>query len=189
MRELTETEEAICAASIENSILMRRIIRLMPRGEPTPDYLEMLYSYAKRRNRTADLVNVLIGKNCPDVPRAGRDWYDWFQEVTLPPTAPDLFFLAWKYGWVLAKLESGVFAEEEDAESVLVSSRCSRTRQGRESSGLTMSSRRLRKSARFRSRSRDNLPRQNGQVSRKIIFTSGGELQPLSPCALKSFLL
>ena len=81
LRELTETEEAICAASIENSILMRRIIRLMPRGEPTPDYLEMLYSYAKQRNRTADLVNALIGKSCPDVPRAGRDWYDWFQEV------------------------------------------------------------------------------------------------------------
>ena len=119
LRELTETEEAICAASIENSILMRRIIRLMPRGEPTPDYLEMLYSYAKQRNRTADLVNALIGKSCPDVPRAGRDWYDWFQEVTLPPTAPDLFFLAWKYVWVLAKLEAGVFAKEEDAESVL----------------------------------------------------------------------
>ncbi len=119
LRALTETDEAICAASIENSILMRRIIRLMPRAEPTLDYLEMLYSYAKQRNRTADLVNALIGKNCPDVPRAGRDWYDWFQEVTLPPTAPDLFFLAWKYVWVLAKLEAGVFAKEEDAESVL----------------------------------------------------------------------
>lgn len=119
MRELTETEEAICAASIENSILMRRIIRLMPRGEPTLDYLEMLYSYAKYRNRTADLVNALIGKNCPDVPRAGRDWFDWFEEVTLPPTAPDLFFLAWKYVWILAKLEAGVFAAEEDAESAL----------------------------------------------------------------------
>ena len=119
MRELTVTEEAICAASIENSILMRRIIRLMPRGEPTLDYLEMLYSYAKLRNRSADLVNALIGTNCPDVPHAGRDWYDWFQEVTLPPTAPGLFFLVWKYVWVLAKLESGVFAKEEDAESVL----------------------------------------------------------------------
>jgi len=119
MRALTETEEAICAASIENSILMRRIIRLMPRGEPTLDYLEMLYSYAKYRNRTADLVNALIGKNCPDVPRAGRDWFDWFEEVTLPPTAPDLFFLAWKYVWILAKLEAGVFAAEDDAESAL----------------------------------------------------------------------
>ena len=37
--ELIETHEAICATSIENSMLIRQIFRLVPRGKPMVDYL------------------------------------------------------------------------------------------------------------------------------------------------------
>ena len=120
MRKLTETEEAICAASIENSLLMRRIIRLMPGGMPTLDYLEMLYAYATLRHRKSDLANVLLGATCYDVPHAGRDWFDWYLEIKLPGKAPDFFFLVQRYGWIRTKLELGNFAEEEDAEGTLL---------------------------------------------------------------------
>ena len=57
---LSDADEAICAFFIENPIALRRVVHMMPHGDPTLDFLQKLWSYAVLRNRKVDLANALL---------------------------------------------------------------------------------------------------------------------------------
>ena len=76
---LSDGDEAVCAYFIENPTDLRRVIQLMPHGNPTSDFLQKLYSYAVNRNRKVDLANALLAydskwRELPQI-TTGRDWF------------------------------------------------------------------------------------------------------------------
>ena len=114
MVRLTDGDEAVCAFFVENPIELRRVIQLMPHGNPTLDFLWKLYSYAVARNRKVDLANALLaydGKNdgLPQV-TLGRDWYC---ECDLPCECPEFFLEVRKYGWVRFSFDSAGYGSDD----------------------------------------------------------------------------
>lgn len=116
--KLSDGDEAVCAFFVENPHALRRVVQLMPHGNPTLDFLQRLYSFAVNRNRTVDLANALLGYDAKyhtvhQIP-LGRDW---FRECDLPGGCPEFFLEVGKYDWTRAELESGKF-EDEDLDAV-----------------------------------------------------------------------
>lgn len=54
-------DEAMCEFFIDDASRLRRIVQLMPDGEPTAEFLNMLWEYAVKHDRLVDLANVLLG--------------------------------------------------------------------------------------------------------------------------------
>lgn len=111
---LSDGDEAMCAYFVENPYALCRVVQLMPHGNPTLDFLEKLYSYAKTRNRKVDLANALLGYDGKSgaLPQmsVGRDW---FRECTLPGACPEFFLQVEKYSWTRMEIESPEFNENE----------------------------------------------------------------------------
>ena len=122
MVQLTDGVEAICAFFVENPINLRRVIQLMPHGNPTLDFLQMLYAFAVNRNRKVDLANALLSydSKCRELPQitTGRDW---FCECDLPNACPEFFLEVRRYCWIRSAFESSEFdaGDFDEVDSVL----------------------------------------------------------------------
>lgn len=104
---LSDGDEAVCAYFIENPTDLRRVIQLMPHGNPTSDFLQKLYSYAVNRSRKVDLANALLAydskwRELPQI-TTGRDW---FCECDLPSACPEFFLEVRRYCWIRSAFES-----------------------------------------------------------------------------------
>ena len=110
---LTDGDEAVCAFFIENPYALLRVVRMMPHGNPTLDFLQKLWSYAVLRNRKVDLANALLAYDkrteYPQI-KLGRDWY---RECTLPGKGPGFFRDVEKYAWTRAEVEAGEYTRED----------------------------------------------------------------------------
>lgn len=112
--QLSDGDEAVCAFFIENPIAMRRVVCMMPHGNPTLDFLRKLYSYAVTRNRKVDLANALLAYDAKNggLPQInmGRDWYC---ECDLPCECPEFFPEVRKYGWVRCSFDSAGYGSDD----------------------------------------------------------------------------
>lgn len=108
--QLSDGDEAVCAFFVENPLDLRRVIQLMPHGNPTSDFLQKLYSYAVNRNRKVDLANALLtfDSKYRELPQntTGRDW---FCECDLPNACPEFFLEVRRYCWIRSAFESPGF--------------------------------------------------------------------------------
>lgn len=110
---LTDGDEAICAFFIENPYALLRVVRMMPHGNPTLDFLQKLWSYAVLRNRKVDLANALLAHDTrteyPQI-KLSRDWY---RECHLPSRCPEFFNEVERYAWTRAEVEAGEYVRED----------------------------------------------------------------------------
>ena len=116
---LSDAEESICAYFIENPIAMRRVIQMMPHGDPSLDFLQKLWSYAAMRNRKVDLANALLSYDKrDDVPqiRFGRDWYC---DCHLPGDCPEMFWQIQKFSWTRDDVYLSDYEDFDEVDSIL----------------------------------------------------------------------
>jgi hypothetical protein len=116
---LSDADEAICAFFIENPIALRRVVHMMPHGDPTLDFLQKLWSYAVLRNRKVDLANALLSYDKrDDVPqiRFGRDWYC---DCHLPSDCPEMFWQIQKFSWTRDDVDLSDYEDFDEVDSIL----------------------------------------------------------------------
>ena len=116
---LSDAEEAICAYFIENPIAMRRVIQMMPHGDPPLDFLQKLWSYAAKRNRKVDLANALLSydkrSDFPQI-KFGRDWYC---DCHLPGDCPEMFWEVQKFSWVRDDVDLSDYEDFDEVDAIL----------------------------------------------------------------------
>lgn len=116
---LSDADEAVCAYFIENPTALRRVVNMMPHGNPPLDFLQKLWSYAVLRNRKVDLANALLSYDKrSDAPQItfGREWYC---ECRLPCECPEVFWQIQKFGWVRDDLDLSDYEDFDEVESLL----------------------------------------------------------------------
>jgi len=116
---LSGADEAICAYFIENPTALRRVVHMMPHGDPSLDFLQKLWSYAALRNRKVDLANALLAydkrNDFPQI-KFGRDW---FCECHLPCNCPELFWEVQKFGYVREDVDLSDYEDFDEVDAVL----------------------------------------------------------------------
>lgn len=116
---LSDAEEVICAYFIENPIAMRRVVQMMPHGDPPLDFLQKLWSYAAMRNRKVDLANALLSYDkrsyFPQI-KFGRDWYC---DCHLPCDCPEMFWEVQKFSWVRDDVDLSDYEDFDEVDAVL----------------------------------------------------------------------
>ncbi len=116
---LSDAEEAICAFFIENPTALRRVVHMMPHGDPPLDFLQKLWLYAVLRNRKVDLANALLSYDKrSDVPQIkfGRDWYC---ECHLPCNCPEMFWQVQKFSWIRDDVDLSDYEDFDEVDAVL----------------------------------------------------------------------
>ena len=109
---LTETDEDICAFFIEDAARLRRIVELMPDGEPSAEFLNMLWAYAEKHDRLFDLANALLGFDSKHKTAEGNENCDWFWQCFLPAgpvRANEFFYELMTYARARAHLARGTY--------------------------------------------------------------------------------
>ena len=105
-------DEAMCEFFIDDASRLRRIVQLMPDGEPTAELLNMLWEYAVKHDRLFDLANVLLGFDSKRKTVDGNENCDWYWRCR-PPVEPvqtnEFFFDLMDYARVRAHLERGTY--------------------------------------------------------------------------------
>lgn len=105
-------DEAMCEFFIDDASRLRRIVQLMPDGEPTAELLNMLWEYAVKHDRLFDLANVLLGFDSKHKMVDGNENCDWYWRCR-PPVEPvqanEFFFDLIDYARVRAHLERGTY--------------------------------------------------------------------------------
>ena len=116
---LSDAEEVICAYFIENPIAMRRVVQMMPHGDPPLDFLQKLWSYAAMRNRKVDLANALLSydkrSDSPQI-KFSRDWYC---DCHLPCDCPEMFWEVQKFSWVRDDVDLSGYEDFDEVDAVL----------------------------------------------------------------------
>jgi hypothetical protein len=116
---LSDADEAVCAYFIENPFTMRRVIQMMPHGDPTLDFLQKLWSYAAMRNRKVDLANALLSydkrSDSPQI-KSGRDWYC---DCHLPCDCPEMFWEVQKFSWVRDDVDLSDYEDFDEVDAIL----------------------------------------------------------------------
>ena len=110
--DLAATDEAICAFFIEDASRLRRIVQLMPDGEPIGEFLNMLWAYAVKHDRLVDLANVFLGFDLNHRTVDGNENCDWFWQCCLPVSpvrANEFFFTLMTYARTRAHLANGTY--------------------------------------------------------------------------------
>ena len=116
---LSDADEAICAYFIENPIAMRRVIQMMPHGDPPLDFLQKLWSYAAMRNRKVDLANALLSYDKRDDVRQIKFGRDWYCDCHLPGDCPEIFWEVQKFSWVRDDVNLDDYEDFEEVDAVL----------------------------------------------------------------------
>lgn len=116
---LSDADEAICAYFIENPVAMRRVIQMMPHGDPPLDFLQKLWSYAAMRNRKVDLANALLSYDKRDDVRQIKFGRDWYCECQLPCDCPEIFWEVQKFSWVRDDVNLDDYEDFEEVDAVL----------------------------------------------------------------------
>ncbi len=105
-------DEVLCEFFIDDASRIRRIVQLMPGGEPTAEFLNMLWAYAVKHDRLVDLANVLLGFDSKQKTVDGNENSDWYWRCR-PPVEPvqtnEFFFDLIDYARVRAHLERGTY--------------------------------------------------------------------------------
>ena len=115
---LTATDEAICAFFIEDASRLRRIVELMPAGNLSANFLNMLWAYAVKHDRLTALANVLLGFDSRHKTVDGNENCDWYWRCRLPVEpvqANEFFFDLIDYARVRAHLERGTYDDWHDS--------------------------------------------------------------------------
>ena len=116
---LSDADEAVCAFFIENPTALRRVVHMMPHGDPPLDFLQKLWSYAALRNRKVDLANALLSydkrSGVPQI-KFGRDWYC---ECQLPGDCPEMFWQIQKFSWTRDDVDLSDYEDFDEVDSIL----------------------------------------------------------------------
>ena len=116
---LSDVDEVVCAYFIENPIAMRRVVQMMPHGDPPIDFLQKLWSYAAMRNRKVDLANALLSydkrSGSPQI-KFGRDWYC---DCHLPCDCPEMFWEIQKFSWVRDDVDLSDYEDFDEVDAIL----------------------------------------------------------------------
>lgn len=105
-------DEAMCEFFIDDASRLRRIVQLMPDGEPTAEFLNMLWEYAVKHDRLVDLANVLLGFDSKHKTVDGNENCDWYWRCRPPVElvqTNEFFFDLIDYARVRAHLERGTY--------------------------------------------------------------------------------
>mgnify|MGYP002672946961 CR=1 FL=1 len=105
-------DAAMCEFFIDDASRLCRIVQLMPGGEPTAEFLNMLWAYAEKHNRQGDLANALLGFDSKHKTVDGNGCCDWYWRCRLPVEpvqANEFFFDLMDYARVRAHLERGTY--------------------------------------------------------------------------------
>lgn len=105
-------DEAMCEFFIDDASRLRRIVQLMPDGEPTAEFLNMLWEYAVKHDRLVDLANVLLGFDSKHKTVDGNENCDWYWRCRPPVETVqtnEFFFDLIDYARVRAHLERGTY--------------------------------------------------------------------------------
>ena len=114
---LSATDEELCTFFIEDAARLRRIVQLMPDGNPTAEFLNMLWAYAVKHDRLFDLANVLLGFDDKHKTVDGNENCDWFWRCCLPVTpvhTNEFFFTLMTYARARAHLANGTYDDWHD---------------------------------------------------------------------------
>ena len=111
-------DEAMCEFFIDDASRLRRIAQLMPDGEPTAEFLNMLWAYGVKHHRLTELANVLLGFDSRHKTVEANENGDWFWRCR-PPAEPiqanEFFFDLIDYARVRAHLERGTYDDWHDS--------------------------------------------------------------------------
>ena len=118
IREVTAaSDDAIGMFFMEDASRIRRVVQLMPGMNPSAEFLNALWLYAKRHNRLADLANLLLGFDAKHPALEGNGNCDWFWRCNLPvvpePTN-EFYFDLMTFARARAHLERGTFDDWHD---------------------------------------------------------------------------
>ena len=110
-------DEAVCEFFIDDASRLRRIVQLMPDGDPTAEFLNMLWAYAVKHDRLVDLANVLLGFDSKHKTIDGNENCDWFWRCRKPmelEESYDFFSDLMDFAKVRAHLERGTYDDWHD---------------------------------------------------------------------------
>ena len=117
--QLSDADESICAFFIENPTALRRVVYMMPQGNPPLDFLQKLWSYASLRNRKVDLANALLfyDKRANEPP--GKHGRGWYCDCQLPCDCPEMFFEVQKFSWVRDDVNLDDYEDFDEVNAIL----------------------------------------------------------------------
>jgi DNA-binding transcriptional regulator/RsmH inhibitor MraZ len=116
-QEYRMQDDAMCEFFIDDASRLRRIVQLMPDGDPTAGFLNMLWAYAVKHDRLVDLANVLLGFDSKHKTIDGNENCDWFWRCCKPmelEESYDFFSHLMDFAKVRAHLERGTYDDWHD---------------------------------------------------------------------------